>query len=332
MAAKNYYNILGVPKSSSEKEIHQAYRRLARKYHPDVNPGDKKTEDKFKEINEAYQVLSDPEQREEYDQNGRGFRFSGPSGGKRDPFVWRYETSGSGTDVDLDLEFGSSPLDDILGSVMRGRGRGPFQDSFTMRPPSEIEHPIEVTLEEAYHGTTRTIEFVDQERCLSCGGRGGSCPRCSGTGVIQKNRRLEVKVPAGVKTGPRVRVSPGRGKDVSEVGVKTIYLVVTVRPHSRFDRKEDDLRVEVSVPLLTAVLGGEVDVSTLTSKVALKIPPYTQNGRVFRLAGKGMPVLGASRKGDLHVKVRASLPSSLREDELAMFRQLKDLRESRGAE
>ena len=331
MATKNYYDILGVSKNASEKEIQRAYRRLARKHHPDVNPGDKQAEDKFKEINEAYQVLSDPEQRQEYDQNGRGFRFSGPSGGRRGPFVWRYETSGSGPDVDFDLGSGSSPFDDILGNVMRGRGQGAFQDGFTRQRQAEIEHPIQVTLEEAYHGTTRTIEFTDQERCPTCGGRGGSCPQCGGMGAVQKMRRLEVKVPAGVKTGSRVRVSPGRGMDRSTGGVKTIYLMTSVRPHSRFDRKGDDLHTEVSVPLLIAVLGGEVDVTTLSGKVALKIPPSTQNGRVFRLRGKGMPVLGESRKGDLHAKIKVSLPSDLGEEELALFRQLKDLRENRGA-
>lgn len=328
MAKKSYYDILGISNDTSEKEIQRAFRRLARKYHPDVNPEDDQAAEKFKEVNEAYQVLSNQEARQQYDQRGRGWNFEEFFGRGPQSFTWSFEsegTPGSGFGP------GHGAFDDILSSVMRGRGRSPFRETFETRPASTVEHPIEVTLEEAYRGTTRVIKYIDQRVCPACGGVGRSgrspCPQCGGAGGVQEPRRLEVKVPAGVDTGTRVRISPnGHGG-----GVSTIYLVVTVKPHRKFNRKGENLHIEVPVPLVDTVLGGEAEVETMTGKLSLKIPRGTQNGRTFRLKGKGMPVLNKKRKGDLLAKVKVVLPKDMHEEELDLFRQLKRLRESKGA-
>ena len=320
MVKKDYYELLGVSKDASNKEIQRAFRRLARKYHPDVNPGDTKGAGKFKEINEAYQTLSDPETRQGYDQNGQGWPPEGFFEEGPGTFTWHFESRPG---------FGPSVFDDILSSVLQGKGRQPFQRIFESRRPTEIEHPIEVSLEEACHGTNRVIEFMEDGPCPACGEVGGRdlrrCPQCGGVGRVRRPRRLDVTVPAGVKTGSRVRVKPNSQAGDSTGGVGTIVLVVKVRPHQRFQRKEDDLYLEIPVPLLHAILGGEVPVATFNGSVTLKIPPSTQNGRTFRLRGQGMPLLGRAGRGDLYAKVKVMLPTDPTDEEIALFRQLREL-------
>ncbi len=318
MAGKDYYNILGVRRDATDKEIKQAYRRLARKYHPDVNPGDKSAEAKFKEINEAYEVLSDPEKRKKYDQFGDKWQYADQFQGQ--PF-WDF---GKGRTV---FEFGD--LGGIFEDIFRGFGVGRSSYRTTPHPRrgQDVEYPIEVSLEEAYHGATRTIQIQTEEECQVCGGRGAlqnaPCFSCGGLGRALRPRKLEVKVPPGVKDGSRVRIAGAGGAGSYGGPSGDLYLVTSVKPHHLFERKGDDLYVEVSVPLVDAMLGGEVEVPTLKGKVVLKIPPETQNGRVFRLAGLGMPRLGSSAKGDLFAKVRVELPTGLSERERELFRQLR---------
>ena len=331
MAGKDYYQILGVNRNASDKEIKQAYRRLARKLHPDVNPGNKEAEARFKEVNAAYEVLSDPEKRKKYDQFGENWQYAdqfaqagwgaGPQGdfARQDGF----------TIFDFG-DLGSQPgdLGGIFDSIFRDFGAR----TATRRPRrgQDIEHPIEVTLEEAYHGSTRTIETQVESPCHVCGGRGAlgnaPCYTCGGRGMLLRPQRLEVKIPPGVKDGSRIRMvgkgRPGLGGGASG----DLYLVVSVRPHTLFQRKDSDLHVEVAVPLSDAMLGGEVEVPTMKGKVALKIPPETQNGKVFRLAGQGMPIVGDTKKGDLFAKVKVVLPTKLTEKEKELFRQLRELR------
>ena len=318
MPKKSYYKVLGVAKDASEREIQGAFRRLARKYHPDVNPGQLDTVERFKEINEAYQVLSDPDERKRYDHNGRGFRFTGP-------ITWHFEGGAFSGGPPLDM--GMNPFDDILDSLLGGRG--PSRGAFEGRRSPRIEQPIEVTLEEAFRGATRVIEFAETSVCSGCGGRGEGCVECGGAGLVQRPRRLEVKVPPGVRTGSRIRVNLNRGR-AGSAGVGELYLLVKVRPHQRFRREGDDLYVEVSVSLTNAVLGGEVRVETVGGNVELKIPPATQNGRSFRLKGQGMPALTKPGSGDLYATVKVSLPTELSEEELALFRKLRELRDERG--
>jgi curved DNA-binding protein len=293
MAGKDYYNVLGVSRSASEREIKQAYRKLARQLHPDVNPGDKSAEERFKQVNEAYEVLSDKEKRRKYDKYGDQWQYADQFE-KAQRQGWDF--SQGGQRVYFSGEDFGSIFDDLLRGFS-GRPGGRPQP----RRGRDIEFPLEVTLEEAYSGTTRTLNMAD-------------------------GKRLEVKIPPGVKDGSRVRIS-GKGAE-GYGGVKgDLYLVTSVKPHPRFGRRGDDLYTDVAVPLTVAVLGGEVKVATPKgSKLSLKIPPETQNGRTFRLAGQGMPHLGNSTKGDLLARVKVVLPTKLSDEERELFQRLGRLR------
>ncbi len=323
MAGKDYYNILGLNRNASEREIKQAYRRLARQYHPDVNPGDKSAESKFKQINEAYEVLSDSEKRRKYDQFGDQWQYA-------DQFAkagWQQAPSW-GFSQGKEFHFGGDDLGSLFGDLF---GVGNRSRRVRSRRGRDIEHPVEITLEEAYHGVKRTIALRTEEPCSACKGTGRiqnlPCSACRGSGVVASVKRLEVKVPSGVKDGSRVRVA-GKGEPGYTGGASgDLYLVVSVKPHRLFERKGDDLYVEVAVPLTVAVLGGEVQVPTLKAgKLALRIPVETQNGRTFRLAGQGMPHLGNSSRGDLFAKVSIVLPTDLSPQEKELFEQLAKLR------
>ena len=327
MAVKDYYSILGVNKNASQREIKQAYRRLARKHHPDVNPGDKSAEAKFKEINEAYEVLSDKEKRRKYDQYGDQWQYADQfarAGGQQTPF-WDFSQAGGATK----FHFGEGDLGSLFDELFGGIGAGTFRRQAQPRRGRDIEHPVEVTLEEAYHGTARLLSLGVEEPCPGCQGTGRiqnmPCSVCRGSGVVSRVKRLEVRIPPGVKDGSRVRIA-GKGGQGYGGTRGDLYLVVSVKPHRLFERRGDDLYVEVAVPLTVAVLGGEVQVPTLKGKLALKIPPETQNGRAFRLSGQGMPHLGNSSRGDLLAKVNVVLPAKLSAEEKKLFEQIRQLR------
>ncbi len=335
MAEKDLYAVLGVKRDASEKEIRSAYRKLARKYHPDINPGDKAAEARFKEINAAYEVLKDPDKRKKYDKYGDRWEYADQieeaqrRAGTHDFFRRAGGTAGTGAPgggFDFgDLEFGD--LSDILGGIFRGRGRTAARQA----RGENLEHQVEVTLEEAYHGTTRTIQMQTPETCTTCGGTGkiagAVCHTCEGLGSLIKTNRIEVKIPAGVDTGSRVRIAGKGHPGIGGGPPGDLILVVTVRPHERFERRGDDLYVDVPVPLYDAVLGGEVAVPTPKgSKLQLKVPAGTQNGRQFRLTGQGMPHLGTDRKGDLYARVKVVLPTDLSTNERELFDQLRQIR------
>jgi len=327
MAGKDYYKIIGVNRNASEREIKQAYRKLARKYHPDVNAGDKSAEAKFKEINEAYEVLSDKEKRQKYDRFGDQWQYAdqfAQRGYRQEPF--RDFSQGGATQ----FRFEGSDLDSLFEELLRGsRTR-----AYSRRPQAgrgqDIEHPVEVTLEEAYSGTTRLLNLEAGEPCSSCKGTGWiqnlPCSACRGSGVVPRLKRLEVKIPPGVGDGSRVRIAGKGGRGYGGAVNGDLYLVISVKPHSLFKRSGDDLYAEVGVPLTVAMLGGEVQVPTPKGKLALKIPPETQNGRTFRLKGQGMPHLGKSSYGDLLVAVNVVLPTRLSEREKDLFKQLSEVR------
>jgi DnaJ-class molecular chaperone len=326
MASKDYYQILGVNRNATEKDIRQAYRRLARKYHPDLNSGDKSAEAKFKEINAAYEVLSDPEKRRKYDQFGDQWQYA-------EQFAKSPGRGNVKRDFDrgnISFEFGNpSDFGDIFADLFSDFGTGPRMGRRPQRG-QDIDYPVEVSLEEAYHGSKRTIELQTEEPCTACGGTGrvGNrvCTICNGAGGKVVPKRLEVKIPAGVKDGSRIRIA-GEGRSNLAGGKKgDLYLVVKVLPHQVFERKGDDLYTEVSVPLATAMLGGEARLPTLNSNLILKIPPETQNDRVFRLAGKGMPRLGDTKYGDMLARVKVVLPTNLTDGEKQLFEKLRSLR------
>jgi molecular chaperone DnaJ len=328
MAGKDYYELLGVKKNATEKEIKQAYRRLARKYHPDVNPGDKSAEARFKEINTAYEILADKEKRAKYDRYGDKWQYADQfekAGGQQSPY---YEYSPGG---DTGSHFGGDigGLDSIFEELFRGGRSRTFSRRAQPRRGQDLETPVEVTLEEAYSGTTRTISLQMEEPCATCQGTGRiqnvPCSVCRGAGIVPDIKRLEVKIPAGVNTGSRVRIA-GKGQPGYGGASGDLYLVITELPHRNFEREGDNLHTTIPVPLSLAVLGGEVQVPTPKGKLSLKIPPETQNGRVFRLAGQGMPHPGKSTRGDLLAKVNVILPTGLSEKEKELFRRLNELR------
>jgi len=326
MAGKDYYQILGVSRNASEKEIKQAYRRLARKYHPDIHPGDKSAEAKFKEMNSAYEVLSNPEKRKKYDQFGEQWEYAdqfAKSGGQ-ERVRWDFGKGGPSFEYGNLRDFG-----DVFSSLFGDSGMGSRMKHGSRRG-QDIESPIEVTLEEAYHGSQRLMQLQTEESCTACGGTGrvGNrvCTICNGAGGKIIPRRLEVKIPAGVKDGSRIRIAGEGGPGLAGGKKGDLYLVVKVLPHKLFERKGDDLYTEVSVSLATAILGGEVRLPTLNGGISLKIPPETQNSKVFRLAGKGMPLLGNSKYGNMLAKVKVVLPTNLTEEEKKLFEKLRSLR------
>jgi curved DNA-binding protein len=307
MAGKrDYYEVLGVKRDASEKEIRQAYRKLARKFHPDVNPNDKTAETSFKEVSEAYEMLSDEEKRKKYDRFGHDWQAyeqggAGPRGG---PGTYQTYTTTDFEDMGDIFGGGGGFFGDLFGRATGRGGRGRVH--IESMPGQDLEQPVGVSLEEAFTGTTRVL----------------SIPSAEGPA-----RRIEVKIPAGVRDGSRVRVA-GEGSPGPFGGPKgDLYLVVSVNPHSSFERHGDDLEVKIHVPLHVCVLGGETEVPTLKgTKLALRIPPETQNGRKFRLRSQGMPHLGSSGNGDLVAEVVATLPTHLSDEERQLFERLAELR------
>jgi curved DNA-binding protein len=298
MDYKDYYQILGVPRSASADEIRAAYRKLALKYHPDRNPGDKQAEDKFKEMNEAYQVLSDPQKRTRYDQLGSEYSNYQRSGGRPEGFDWGqwYTNSAGGQQVNFDDLFGGAGgggFSDFFSAIFGGMGGASGADVRTRRAP-QYEQPVSISLQEAYEGATRLLET------------GG--------------RRLQLKIPAGAKTGTKVRVAGG-APDNSD-----LYLKVAVQDDPRFERDGADLYAPVSVDVFTAILGGEVEVPTINGRVKLTIPAGTQTDQKIRIAGRGMPHLKNPQvKGDLFVQVKVRVPKTLSPEQKTLLQKAREL-------
>jgi curved DNA-binding protein len=302
MDYKDYYNILGVERSASESDIKKAYRKLARKYHPDINPGDKSAEARFKEINEAYEVLSDKEKREKYDRFGRDwqrYQQNGDAGG----FDWgAYGGGNQGAGFGGDMsDFFETLFGGAGGRTSRGGG-------FSMRlDGQDVEHQVDISLEEAFSGTQRTVQF--------------SNPNGS-------PRTITVKIPAGVDTGSKIRVA-GEGSPGLNGGRKgDLILVVRVTPNMRFERQGDDLRLKLPIDVYTLMLGGQARVTTIESKnLTLNIPANTPNGKVFRLSGQGMTRLRTpDSRGDLYVTLEALLPATLSDRERELVEELRGIR------
>ena len=348
MQYKDYYNTLGVKRDASQKEIKSAFRKAARKQHPDLNPDDREAEARFKEVSEAYEVLSDADKRKKYDKFGAdwehyqqaqgapgGFDFSKyAQQGYGDGGV-RYTTTGFGEGSEdfsdfFEMLFGQSA--GRTGTQYYTGGRARSQP----RIGQDYEHEVEVTLQEAFTGTQRVLQLEVPEACPTCGGSGITgnrvCPTCNGSGTVNRTKRLEVKIPPGVHTGSRVRVAGEGGAGYAGGGKGDLYLRVRVAPDRRFERKGDDLYTHVPAPLYTALLGGEVNVPTPKgSKLALKIPAGSQNGRTFKLTGQGMPHLKQpDKRGDLYATVDVQLPTELDEQEKQLYTELQRIYNERG--
>jgi curved DNA-binding protein len=326
MDYKDYYQTLGVDKKAGQDEIKKAYRKLARKYHPDMNPGDNSAEERFKELNEAYEVLSDPAKREKYDRFGAQWQQYERTGGRPEDFDWSQWTARPGGQS-YTRTVTPEELEQILGGSFGGfsGGLGGFSDFFEAlfggglgRQPSgagrrtagararrgrDSEQSVAISLEDAFHGTSVSLQWED-------------------------GRRIEARIPPGVRTGSRVRLS-GQGEAGMGGGQPgDLFLKVAVRPHRVFKRDGDDLKVTAPIDLYTALLGGTINVRSIDRAVELTIPPETPNGKVFRLSGLGMPKLKSpGERGNLYASVQVQLPKNLSAEEKQLFEQLRKLRQ-----
>jgi len=370
---EDYYKTLGVKRAATQEEIRKAYRRLARKYHPDLNPGDKVSEEKFKQLSEAYDILSDSKKREVYDKFGTysdNIREAarGPAGAGFD-FDWSVFTGGAGAGPSGASPGagagagGNSSFRDIFSELFGSGARGAStQAQPQQRRGPDIEIPLALNFEEAINGLTTNINVRRSEACVRCQGSGEAatgllscatcngtgkistgggflrfdqscadcngtgkrrppCPGCHGKGVLPKYETVNVRIPAGVDTGTRVRVS-GKG----EAGPKSLspgdlYIITNVAPHRVFTRKGDNIHCIIPITLPEAALGAKIEVPTVSGKAQLRLPPGTQSGQIFRLREKGAPSLRGSTRGDQYVEVRIVLPRIIDEDSKSLLRE-----------
>jgi DnaJ-class molecular chaperone len=306
---KNYYEILGVPGNAREDEIKKAFRRLAKKHHPDVNPGDKSAEARFKEINEANGVLSDRKKREEYDaiRSGAfsgGFRQGGPSGRPGD-FGF-----GAGGRV---YHTETVDFDEIFGDLLRG-GRGGFTEGVQGR---DVHVDVAVEFLEMAQGAVREIRYNRPRTCASCGGAGRSgrkgCPQCLGVGTVQQEERIKVKVPAGAQDGSKIRVA-GKGEETARGRGGDLVITLRMIPHPYFRREENDILLDVPIHYSEAVKGAKISIPTIDGPVMMSIPPGSSSGRKLRLRGKGVPAPGTTSRGDQYVILHVAVPGTRSEE------------------
>ena len=347
--AKDYYEMLGVSKTSTPEEIKKSYRKLAIQYHPDKNPGNKESEEKFKEISQAYEVLSDTKKRATYDQfghdaftrSGRGGASSGGGfGGFHDPYDIFSQVFGS-----------SSVFEEFFGG---GGGRGQRRSASAAQDGADLRYDLEIDFEEAVYGADKKISFARLQSCLNCNGTGSSpgsgkttckrcggtgftttshsfismrqacpscrgagqiiekpCPKCRGEGRVRAEKNIQIHIPPGVDTGSRLRVA-GEGEGGANGGsAGDLYVVIHVRSHEVFQRDGLDIMCEVPIDFATAALGGIVEVPTVSGKTKLKIPEGTQSGTILRIREKGIPSLHGGRRGDQHIKIFVEVPAKL---------------------
>jgi molecular chaperone DnaJ len=356
---RDYYDILGVGKNAGPEELKKAYRKLAVQFHPDKNPGDKKAEEKFKELSEAYEVLSDSKKKQAYDQFGHQ-AFQGGMGGGQGPFGGGFDFQGAGgfNDIFSDI-FG-----DLFGQQQGGRGRGRSRG----RPGNDIRTQVDITFEEAASGAEKVITIPRQVRCETCHGNGTKagteadtcgqcqgrgevmfqqgfftisrpcnacggegkiirdpCKTCKGAGKTRKNAQIAVKIPAGIDSGQRLKLT-GEGEAGDRGGPSgDLYVEIQILPHDLFSREESDVICEVPITFTQAALGAEVEVPTLTGKVKMKIPAGTQSHKVFRLKGKGIQRLGGYGAGDQKVYVIVETPTELNNEQRELLRKFDTL-------
>jgi molecular chaperone DnaJ len=362
MAAPNkrdYYEVLGVARAASVEDIKKAYRKLAIQHHPDKNPGDKKAEERFKELSEAYEVLSDPQKRQMYDQFGHAAAGGGGPGG---------------------FDFQGANFNDIFGDIFgdlfgaaagAGGARGRGRRRSAARPGADLRTSIDVTFEEAAFGTEKVITVPKTVHCETCSGSGAKpgtqpetcgechgrgevtfqqgffaisrpCPRCngmgqtipnpcgscSGTGTTKKRSQIAVRIPAGVDTGQRLKLS-GEGEAGERGGdAGDLYVVINILPHDFFTREDADVICEVPITFSQAALGAEIEVPTLDGKVKLKIPSGTQSHKILRLKGKGIPQLGAYGRGDQLVRVIVEIPTRLNTEQKELLKKFGETADS----
>ena len=330
MAERDYYQVLGIPRTASPDDIKKAYRRLARQYHPDLHTGQRKTEmeERFKELSTAYEVLSDPDKRKKYDRYGprwqeaEAYERARQEAGAGAGFAGRSEGGFSG------FQFEGEETADFFEQLFGG-GRGGARFRGFAMPGADLEASARLSLKEVLNGASRRLQLSEPVRCQSCRGTGRqagrACPTCGGTGTRTETRTIEVKIPAGAYDGMRLRV-PGKGSPGSNGGPRgDLYLLIQVEPHPAFRPHGDDLHVSLPVWPWEAVLGAEVVAPTLTDTVRVKVPPGSRSGSKLRLKGKGLPTKGGGR-GDLYFIVQIMVPRDATEEERRLYEQLSRLR------
>ncbi len=364
MAKKDYYETLGVSRDADERQIKKAYRKLARKYHPDLNPNNKEAEQRFKEINEAYEVLSDPEKKKQYDTYGHAAFETGSEG----TGGFRSWTGGPGG---FDFTFtrdrgggsGGSIFEDLFGDVFGTRkGYQPAPE-----PGKDLYYNMEIDLKDAYTGTSTYINVQKEGPCDRCYGSGEEpgavktrCPTCKGKGTVEsgmgfmrfsstcqqcrgrgsiappcrmcggrgtalKSEQIMVKIPPGVDNGTKVRVPGKGGAGIRGGRAGDLYIIIAIRPHPFFERRGDDLYCEVPVTVSEAALGAKIEVPTMDGIASMTIPAGTQGGQMFRLKGKGMPHLKGGGSGDQYVKIAIAIPRGISEEDKNIFKRLASL-------
>ena len=337
MNYKDYYAVLGVPKGTPEKDIKSAYRRLARKWHPDANPGNaKQAEEKFKEISEAYEVLGDTEKRRKYDALGSDWQQAARQAEQQR----RYRNQQGGTPYDFGFQpgaggaggpGGASGFSDFFDMFFSGVGRrGAAGAPPTATRGQDLETTIELSLQDVFDGGKKSISLQLEDNCPRCRGTGTEnarlCANCHGTGRTLANKKFEVSIPKGIGDGQRIRLSGQGGAGLGGAANGDLFLIVKTLDDARYKRKGDDLYVDLPVDLFDLVLGSEVQVPTIGGNVAMTIPEGTQNNRLLRLTGKGMPHVKSGGNGDQYVRLIGQLPQNLSEKERKLFRELKNMR------
>lgn len=360
---RDYYEILGCSKSATADELKKAYRKFAIQFHPDKNPGDKKSEEKFKELNEAYETLSDPQKRKMYDQFGHAASNmgggQGPFGGAGGPFA-------GGGNADFGDIFGDI-FGDLFGGGGRG-GRGGGGRSRRARAGADVETQVDITFEEAYKGVEKVITLnkrvdcetchgsgakpgTSPETCKVCQGRGevtfqqgffavsrpcthchgvgqiiaSPCTTCKGAGKTKKTSQLSVTIPAGIDTGQRLKLT-NEGEAGEQGGPPgDLYIVVNVLEHDFFKRDGAEVICDVPITFVHAALGAEIDVPTLDGRVSMKIPAGTQSHKIFRLKGKGLPHLGRGGRGDQLIRVMVEIPTKMTAEQIEVLRHFEEL-------
>ncbi len=341
MDGKDYYKLLEVPRTASQDDIKKAHRKLARKHHPDINPGSKVSEDRFKEIQEAYDVLSDPDKRKKYDQYGDmwqrvqqqpggspgGAGAGGFSGGS--PFSTHESSSGINFDDFLEKMFGSKGK----------RGAADFDPGFSSSPAEDVEYQVDITLDDAYKGASKRIEVSVEDVCPECGGVGqkrnargqfdlnrGICNRCREQGRVSSPRSGQVTIPAGAWDGIRLKLA-AQGAADAQGNKGDLYVLLHILPHPKLEREGQDIYFDASIPYTVAALGGEVTVETLDGKKRqLLVPPGIQTGQKMRLSGQGMPALRERKQGDAYARVKITVPRDLNETERTLLQELANIR------
>lgn len=354
MEYKDYYQILGVDKNATTEQIKSAYRRLARKYHPDVNPGNKEVEEKFKEINEAHSVLSDPAKRKKYDELGSNWEriLRDQEFARQYAEQGAYTTGRSGRSSAFDFGDASDFFSTFFGGATEGpafwQHISPDLGSTGPRRGADYEHELTVTLEEAFSGTGRTITLQAQEICPGCQGSGiiadtssvrkgrqiitsaRACPECGGGGAASQIKTTKVKIPRGVTNGSRVRLAGKGGPGMHGGPNGNLYLLIKIVPHRFYQVDGHNLTCELPVMDYEAALGAQVEMPSLTGKLTVKIPPETQGGTVLRLKGQGLPFTSDNKRGDLFVKIKIVIPTRLSAEEKRLMEELKRVRSQKG--